>query len=94
MSGMKLIGLTPETEQEINTVEQGYDNIPYTDKEMAGFPVRYHNLTVEQKFLVDSMYESCYNMFTSKVEVGDEIENLSELIKEIQVATDRLNKLI
>lgn len=94
MSGIKLIGLTPEGNPEINTVEQGYDNISYTDKEMAGFPFRYHDLTIEQKFFVDSMYESCYNMFTRKVEVEEELENLSELVNEVQAATSRLNKLL
>ena len=82
MSGMKLIG--SETKRAANNIESCYDELSYSEKEMIGFPYRYYDLSVEQKFFVDSMFESCYNMITNKVEVQEELENLRSLSEELQ----------
>lgn len=82
MSGMKLIGSERATRP--NSVEACYDELSYSEKEMIGFPYRYYDLSMEQKFFIDSMFESCYNMITNKVEVQEELENLRALSEELQ----------
>lgn len=82
MSGMKLIG--SEKRSQPNNIESCYDELSYSEKEMIGFPYRYYELSTEQKFFVDSMFESCYNMITNKAEVQEELENLRALSEELQ----------
>ena len=88
MSGERLIGAPiPKVEACRNKVEKGYEDMPYHIKENAGFPLRYYDLSVDQRFFVDSMFDSCYNIVTTEPEVNEEIENLKDLVEEIQNST-------
>ena len=68
-------------------IEQAYENMPYHDKENASFPMRYYDLSVDQKFFIDSLFDSCYNVITTEPEVQEELENLKDLVEEIQNST-------
>lgn len=70
-----------------NKIERGYEEMSYHDKENAGFPLRYYDLSIDQKFFVDNLFETCYNVVTTESEVQEEIENLKDLVKEIQNST-------
>ena len=70
-----------------NKIERSYEAVPYHEKENAGMPLRYYDLSVDQKFFVDSMFESCYNVVTTEPEVQEELENLKDLVEEIQNST-------
>lgn len=85
MSGMKLIGSLNKPELTgRDRMEQCYDEVPYHHKEMAGLPLRYYDLSVEQRFFVDSFYETSYNVFTNEPFVREELEHLHTLVNEIE----------
>ncbi len=94
MSGERLIGSQREMTVTVNKVEQGYDNMSYHEKENIGFPVRYYDLSVDQKFFVDSVFETCYAIVTRSVEVEEELENLKDLVDEIQNSTNAIYNTI
>tara|TARA_B100001758_G_C18002709_1_gene398890 strand:- start:308 stop:604 length:297 start_codon:yes stop_codon:yes gene_type:complete len=88
MSGELLIGIpAPKREMSQNKIERSYEEMSYNDKENAGFPLRYYDLSVDQKFFVDNLFETCYNVITTEPEVQEEIENLKDLVKEIEHST-------
>ena len=92
MSGMKLIG--GETPTTAMTNEQVYDEVSYIYKEWAGFPNRYYDLTNDQKFFVDNLFQSCYNAVMVNPEVREETENLRELVVELQSSVDNIKNLL
>lgn len=91
MSGMKLIG--GETNPAM-TNEQVYDEVSYIYKEWVGFPNRYFDLTNDQKFFIDNLFQCCYNTVMINPEVREETNNLRELADEMQASVNNIKNLL
>ena len=92
MSGMRLIG--GEMPEIAKTTEQIYDNLSYLYKEWVGFPARYIDLTNDQKFFIDNMYEGCYNQIMINPEVREEVDNFHELVVELENSMKNIKDLL
>lgn len=94
MSGtrFRLIGETALTK--ISNVESVYDELPTRYKDTNNFPNRYYQLTVDQKFFVDSLFEACYSAIMVNPDVNEEIENLCELTAELQTTMNNIKNFL
>jgi len=65
-----------------------YDLIPLHIKDGAGFPFHYYELSIEQRFLVDSLLEIRYDESVEEVtrlaeEMADLVVELKDTLKEV-----------
>lgn len=61
--------------------EKLYDDVSYSLKESAGFPIRYFNLTVDQRLFVDSIFEKA-NIKDAK-KILEKVRNIQSAIEDI-----------
>ena len=68
--------------------EQIYEKVPFCEKENAGFPHFYYDLSVDQRFLVDRLVELSYN----NTDYSDLIDNLQYVKGEIDNIVDTVTQ--
>tara|TARA_B100000886_G_C20043342_1_gene334697 strand:+ start:74 stop:382 length:309 start_codon:yes stop_codon:yes gene_type:complete len=96
MSGTQfdLIGIDPKAKGRTTEtkIEHYYNQVPYHHKEHVNFPHRYDNLSVDQKFFVDSLFETCYISFDEDEiqTVEEEVTSLTEYVDEIKTSVNNL----
>ena len=96
MSGTQfdLIGIDPKAKGRTTEtkIEYYYNQVPYHHKEHVNFPYRYDNLSVDQKFFVDSLFETCYISFDEDEiqTVEEEVTSLTEYVDEIKTSVNNL----
>ena len=96
MSGIQfdLIGGNPKTRYQTTEtkIEYYYNQVPFHYKEYVNFPYRYDNLSIDQKFFIDSLFETCYISFDEDEiqTVEEEVNNLTEFVDEIKTSVNTL----
>ena len=65
--------------EKMENPEQVYENVPFCEKENAGFPHFYHDLSIDQRFLVDRLVELSYN----NTDYSELVDNLQYVKSEI-----------